>query len=206
MSARDTDETPAMAAPTPSAMQARKMPKPRSPRAQLAQGEAQDEGRGGADVAASGFCRNTVPCKWSSLSLTRPERRRRPSDAARNQLSPDGAVRRPFARPASWVTENERRPALALERETGGRRSSRRSSRRGCRWARRRRRSPGSGASARAMATRCCSPPDSWAGVMRQALAETHRAQLGRSAVVRVAPARELERQGDVSRAPSWWG
>ena len=42
VSEREIEETPAIAA-TPSAMQARKMPKPGEPAAQLAQGEAQDQ-------------------------------------------------------------------------------------------------------------------------------------------------------------------
>ena len=55
VSEREREETPAIAA-TPSAMQARKMPKPLQAAAQLAQGEAQQErqaGGGGRAVAAA---------------------------------------------------------------------------------------------------------------------------------------------------------
>ena len=56
VSERDREETLAIAA-TPSAMQARKMPKPRRPAAQLAQGEAQQErqARGGAKAVAAAW-------------------------------------------------------------------------------------------------------------------------------------------------------
>ena len=76
-------------------------------------------------------------------------------------------------------------PALGLEPQRTARRRPRSSSDRGCRWARR----PGSAAgrptSARASATRCCSPPDSSPGPVADAvgeadLAEGVRGQLAR--------------------------
>ena len=56
----------------------------------------------------------------------------------------------------------------------------------------------GSGASARASATRCCSPPESCGRIMRQAAAEPDRVELALGAGERVARAGKLERHGDV--------
>jgi len=55
----------------------------------------------------------------------------------------------------------------------------------------------GSGASARANATRCCSPPDN-AWIMMQALAEPDRRQFLRRALRRIGIAGELKRHRDI--------
>ena len=81
VSERDRDDTPAIAA-TPSAMQARKMPKPLQAAAQFAQGEAQDQRRGGCAPRArlrnrKGAVHDDRPKPETEAGSTssRPERR-----------------------------------------------------------------------------------------------------------------------------------
>ena len=65
---------------------------------------------------------------------------------------------------------------------------------RGCRWARRRRRSPGSSTSARAIATRCCWPPESslgrWVSRSRRPSVSTTRSKRSLVPDARLRPAR----------------
>ena len=84
-----------------------------------------------------------------------------------------GAARRDLAVVGD---QHDRRPAACRSREQR-RGSRRRCGCRGCRWARRRARSPGSPTSARAIATRWRSPPDSFAGRCSSAVRRARRAR-----------------------------
>ena len=63
----------------------------------------------------------------------------------------------------------------------------------------------GSGASARAIATRCCSPPESSAGIVRKRARQADRRQLMRGARKSVAFAGEFERHRDVFQRRHGW-
>ena len=117
---------------TPSAMQARKTPKPRKAAAQVAQREAQR--RAASRERRRAGRRRTAAAVHRLARLTassiRPERRRTVRSQRRGEAGIVG-------------DQHQGRAALALRRRTAGRRSRRRWPRRDCRSARRRPGSPG---------------------------------------------------------------
>ena len=157
VSERDRDDTLAIAA-TPSAMQARKMPKPLQAAAQFAQGEAQDERQGERGCAALGVA-GRVPCMNRSFKPTAeaasasiwPERRRTVRSQSRGEVQIVGH-------------EDQGRAAVALEREEQVDDGARPVVSSRLPVGSSATRMAGFGTMARAIATRCCSPPESCAG------------------------------------------
>ena len=87
------------------------------------------------------------------------------------------------------VGDHDDRRAVGVAARAAARRSRRRSASRGCRWARRRTRSTGAPTSARAIATRWRSPPESWSGRWREPVAEADALERSRRAARRSARA-----------------